>query len=91
MKPRIKIIPSAVRGLEKSMAFYQDGMGLPTEGIVGVEFKDGAVAFFEMNDGLILALWPKTSLAKDAKIPVSPASPLRILHRLQRQFQTRSG
>lgn len=28
-----------------------------------------------MNDDLILALYPRVSLAKDAKIPVSPPSP----------------
>lgn len=38
MKPRIKIITLAVRDLEKSLAFYRDGMGLPTEGIIGTEF-----------------------------------------------------
>ncbi|MCG3116513.1 MAG: VOC family protein [Candidatus Manganitrophus sp. SA1] len=75
MKPRIKIITLAVRDLEKSLAFYRDGMGLKTEGIIGTEFEDGAVVFFEMNEDLILALWPKTSLAKDAKIAVTPSSP----------------
>ena len=34
----------------------------------------GAVDFFDMNDDLILALYPKTSLAKDAKVSVSPPS-----------------
>jgi catechol 2,3-dioxygenase-like lactoylglutathione lyase family enzyme len=74
MKPRIKIITLGVGDLEKSLAFYRDGMGLPTEGIIGTEFEDGAVVFFHMNDDLILALYPKTALAKDAKIPVSPPS-----------------
>jgi hypothetical protein len=50
-------------------------MGLATEGIIGTEFEDGAVVFFDMNDDLILALWPKKSLAKDAKVSVSPPSP----------------
>src|SRR3989454_5151107 len=75
MKPRIKVITLGVSDLEKSLAFYRDGMGLATEGIIGTEFEDGAVVFFEMNDDLILALWPKQSLAKDAKITVSPPSP----------------
>lgn len=74
MKPRIKIITLAVGDLEKSLAFYRDGMGLQTEGIIGTEFEDGAVVFFEMNDDLILALWPRRSLAKDAKVPVTPSS-----------------
>ena len=75
MKPRIKVITLGVSDLNKSLIFYRDGLGLPTEGIVGTEFEDGAVVFFEMNDDLILALYPKTALAKDAKISVGPASP----------------
>jgi len=74
MKPRIKIITLGVSDLQKSLAFYRDGMGLRTEGIIGTEFEDGAVVFFNMNDDLILALYPKTALAKDAKIAVSPPS-----------------
>lgn len=75
MKPRIKIITLAVSDLESSLAFYRDGLGLPTKGIIGTEFEDGAVAFFNMNDDLILALYPAASLAKDAKVPASPPSP----------------
>ncbi|HEV2125017.1 MAG TPA: VOC family protein [Chloroflexota bacterium] len=75
MKPRIKVITLAVSDLEESLAFYRDGMGLPTQGIVGTEFEDGAVVFFDMNDDLILALYPKTALAKDAKVPATPPSP----------------
>src|SRR5213592_1764249 len=89
MKPRIKVITLGVSDLEKSLAFYRDGMGLPTQGIIGTEFEDGAVVFFEMNDDLILALWPKKSLAKDAGSRES-AKPDRILHRSQRQIQTGS-
>lgn len=75
MKPRIKVITLAVGDLKKSLAFYRDGMGLPTRGIIGTEFEDGAVVFFEMNDDLILALYPRASLAKDAKVPATPPSP----------------
>lgn len=58
MKPRIKVFTLGVRDLDKSLIFYREGLGLPTEGIVGTEFEDGAVVFFEMNDDLILALYP---------------------------------
>lgn len=75
MNPRIKVITLAVSDLERSLAFYRDGLGLPTQGILGTEFEDGAVVFFNMNDDLILALYPRTALAKDAKVPVSPPSP----------------
>ena len=50
------------------MAFYRVGMGLPTQGIFGTEFEDGAVVFFNLKDNLILALWPSRSLSKDAGI-----------------------
>ena len=75
MKPRINVITLAVSDLDKSLAFFRDGLGLPTEGIIGTEYENGTAAFFNMNDNLILALYPKVSLAKDAMIPMSPSSP----------------
>jgi uncharacterized protein len=75
MRPRIKVITLAVADLERSLAFYRDGLGFPTEGIVGTEYEDGAVVLFNMNDDLILALYPREALAKDAKVSVSPTSP----------------
>jgi catechol 2,3-dioxygenase-like lactoylglutathione lyase family enzyme len=75
MRPRIKVLTLGVGDLERSLAFYRDGMGLPTQGIVGTEFEGGAVVFFDLNDGLVLALYPKTALAREAQVPVSPPSP----------------
>jgi uncharacterized protein len=75
MQPRIKVITLGVSDLERSLAFYRDGLGLPTQGIIGMEFEHGAVVFFNMNDDLILALYPTTALAKEAKVPVGPTSP----------------
>jgi catechol 2,3-dioxygenase-like lactoylglutathione lyase family enzyme len=75
MNPRIKVITLGVSDLEKSLAFYRDGLGLSTPGIIGTEFEDGAVVFFNMNDDLILALYPRAALAKDANISMSPPSP----------------
>lgn len=75
MKPRIKLITLGVNDLEKSLAFYRDGMDLPTQGITGTEFEGGAVVFFNMNDDLILALYSKRALAKDANISVGPPNP----------------
>ena len=78
MKPRIKVITLGVADLERALAFYRDGLGLSTKGIVGTEFEDGAVVFFEMNEDLILALYPRAALARDAKVPVSPPSPSEL-------------
>jgi len=75
MKPRITVITLGVDDLEKSLAFYRDGLGFPTAGIIGKEFEHGAVAFFDLQAGLKLAIWPRDSLAHDAKIPKSPRSP----------------
>jgi catechol 2,3-dioxygenase-like lactoylglutathione lyase family enzyme len=73
MKPRIKVLTLAVNDLERSLAFYRDGLGLPTKGIIGQEYEDGAVVFINMGDELILALFPATSLSKDAGIVATDA------------------
>jgi catechol 2,3-dioxygenase-like lactoylglutathione lyase family enzyme len=74
MKPRITVLTLAVDDLERSLAFYRDGLGLATEGIIGREFEYGAVAFFNLQNGLLLALWPRTSIARDAGLSVQPPS-----------------
>lgn len=71
MKPRITLITLGVDDLERAVRFYRDGLGLPTEGIVGREFEHGAVAFFDLQGGLRLALWPRASLAHDSGLAVS--------------------
>jgi len=74
VKPRLSVITLAVDDLPRAVAFYRDGLGLPTEGIVGTQYALGAVAFFELQAGLKLALWPRTSLAADAGLPLGPRS-----------------
>lgn len=65
MKPRISVITLAVDDLERAVRFYREGLDLQTEGIVGQEFEYGAVAFFELEGAIRLALWPRQSLAHD--------------------------
>lgn len=65
MKPQISVITLGVDDLDRAVAFYRDGLGLETEGIIGTEFEHGAVAFFNLQQGLKLALWPRTSIAHD--------------------------
>ena len=74
MKPRITLITLGVDDLERAVRFYRDGLGWPTQGIVGTEFEHGAVAFFELGHGLKLALWPRKSMAADSGVPVGPRS-----------------
>ena len=54
MKARFNIITLGVDNLERSLKFYRDGLGLPTNGIIGTEFEHGAVALFELEGGMIL-------------------------------------
>lgn len=63
-----------VDDLARAVAFYRDGLGLRTKGIVGREFEYGAVAFFELQHGVQLAPWPRASLARDTGLPVQPGS-----------------
>ena len=74
MKPRITLLTLAVADLERALTFYRDGLGLPSEGIVGREFEHGAVAFFELAGGLKLALWAQDDLAHDSGLPKTPIS-----------------
>ncbi len=74
MKPRITVLTLGVDDLEKSLEFYRNGLGLATEGIVGQEFDYGAVAFFNLESGLMLALWPRTSIARDTGLTLQPPS-----------------
>lgn len=80
MKPRLSLLTLAVSDLERSVRFYRDGLGLPTDGIVGTEFEHGAVAFFHLRNGLVLALWPRESLAHDSGIPQGAPSAVCLAH-----------
>lgn len=74
MKPRISLITLGVDDLEKSLAFYRDGLGLPTQGIIGAEFEHGAIAFFDLQAGLKLAIWSRANIAYDAGVPLGAPS-----------------
>jgi hypothetical protein len=69
MKPRITLITIGVDDLQRALRFYRDGLGLETEGIVGQQFEHGSVAFFSLQAGLKLAIWPRESIAHDTGLP----------------------
>jgi catechol 2,3-dioxygenase-like lactoylglutathione lyase family enzyme len=75
MKPRITLLTIGVDDLETAVRFYRDGLGLKTEGIVGTEFEYGAVAFFDLQLGLKLALWPRKSIVHDTGVSLGSLSP----------------
>jgi hypothetical protein len=78
MRPRITVITLSVDDLDVAVRFYRDGLGLPTDGIVGTEFEHGAVAFFDLAGGIKLALWPRRSIASDTGVDVTPRSPTEL-------------
>jgi catechol 2,3-dioxygenase-like lactoylglutathione lyase family enzyme len=79
MQPRIHVITLAVSDLERALAFYRDGLGLESPGVIGTEFAGddttpaGAAAMFQLEGGLVLALYPRAELAKDANVPLAPS------------------
>ena len=78
MDARIDVITLAVRDLDRALAFYRDGLGLESRGVIATEFVGndttpaGAIALFELRGGLILAIYPRTELAKDANVSLGP-------------------
>jgi len=75
MKPRITVLTLGVDDLERSVRFYRGGLGFPTDGIIGREFDHGAVAFFDLEGGLKLAVFARADLAIDAGVAESKRSP----------------
>ncbi len=75
MKPRITLITLGVDDLDRAVRFYRDGLDLQTEGIIGTEFEYGAVAFFDLQAGLKLAVWPRKSVARDSGLSLGSPSP----------------
>ena len=74
-RPRIPVMALGVADLERPIAFYRNGLGLPNQGIIGQEFKHGAVVFFDLAGGLKLAHWAQVYLAHDTGVPMRPVSP----------------
>lgn len=80
MDAKVSYITLAVEDLDRSLAFYRDGLGWPTQGIVAEEFHDeltgaaGTIAIFSLEGGLAFMLYERTNLAKDASVPTGPHS-----------------
>ncbi len=79
MESRVHVITLGVSDLDRALAFYREGLGLESAGVIGTEFVGsdespaGDVATFPLDGNLILALYPRTELAKDAGVPLGPA------------------
>jgi catechol 2,3-dioxygenase-like lactoylglutathione lyase family enzyme len=72
MEPRFTILTLGVDDIERAYRFYHDGLGFPSKGIVGKEFEHGEVAFFDLKNGMILAIYARKDLAWDATILLAP-------------------
>ena len=81
MEPRVDVITLAVEDLERALRFYRDGLGFESTGVIGTQWTDeesganGAIAVFKFESALLLSLYPRSDLAKDAAISVGPARP----------------
>jgi catechol 2,3-dioxygenase-like lactoylglutathione lyase family enzyme len=64
VKPKIGLVTLGVADLDRALAFYRDGLGLPTHDYD----PDAGVVFFKL-DGTWLGLFPRDELAKDARLP----------------------
>jgi len=82
MEQRLTVLTLGVDDLERSLAFYRDGLGWTTPGIIGREFPHGAVAFFDLQAGLKFALFAREDLAH------RPSHRLRPSQRYNLQFHS---
>jgi catechol 2,3-dioxygenase-like lactoylglutathione lyase family enzyme len=63
MKPKISLLTLGVRDIARSLAFYRDGLGLPTH-----SYEEGADVVFFPLEGTWLAIHPREKLAEDAQV-----------------------
>ncbi len=79
MRAGVHAITLGVRDLELSLRFYR-ALGLSSPGVIGTEFRadaenpGGAVAMFTMDNGVMLSLYGREDLAKDAGVPLERLS-----------------
>jgi hypothetical protein len=86
VEPHVDVLTLGVGDLERALAFYR-ALGLESSGVIGTQFEGdettpaGAAARFELAGGLVLMLYPRSELAKDANVPLEPATgPFSIGH-----------
>jgi catechol 2,3-dioxygenase-like lactoylglutathione lyase family enzyme len=65
MHPRVTLITLGISDLARSRRFYE------ALGFTAASASLGDVVFFQMAGGVVLALWPRQELAKDAQIPAA--------------------
>ena|SRR5437588_2201444 len=79
MEPRVDVLTLGVGDLERALAFYR-AVGLSSTGVIGTQYVGdettpaGAAAMFKLRRGLLLMLYPRSELAKDANTPLEPGT-----------------
>ena len=68
LESRFTILTLGVDDVARSFKFYHEGIGLASKGIIGKEFEHGEIAFFDLKNGMILALYAKDNLAWDSQL-----------------------
>lgn len=79
MGNQVSFITLGVDDLERAVTFYRDILGFETRGIMGADKPNGAVAFFKMQAGLRLALWPRASIANEHGLPLGVPDPAGMM------------
>jgi len=83
-EPRISVVTLGVSDVRRSTAFYE------ALGFVRSEASSDAISFFAVNGGMVLALFERSALADDAKIP-RPDDGQSGFHGFTLAYNTRSA
>lgn len=87
MRPQLSYLTLTVQDLARAHAFYHALFNWPSDGIVGTEYEHGAVVFYQLPEGLILALWPRASLAHETGQAAQPFTKVAANHGLASPVQ----
>lgn len=61
MKPHLTIVTLGVADLQTALEFYRDTLGWPAK-------AEGDIVFISLNNGVVLSLFGREALAKDATV-----------------------
>jgi len=75
MTPRITVITLGVDDVGAAYRFYTEVLGFTSKGLLGEGSPEGAVAFFNLQGGMKLAIWSRQSIARDAGVALTPGCP----------------
>lgn len=77
MKQSIRVITLAVEDLERSRAFYSQGLGWTP--LMDLD----EIVFYQAGFGLVFAIWPLKQLAEDVGAPLRAGSAFSLGHNVE--------